>query len=153
MKLYKSYEKIEAYSVLVKTFGQDKIRDIEERNFIMSKSRCPHHIRHGTYNPKDQTIEYHDQCGLLMRRASGVDPTQNTRSRNVRTKSHLPPLEKGAPVVCDQVPFSDGFNYFACPHYQETFKSGMLKNNAVPMKDFQYSEKFSGSALGDMELL
>ena len=120
----------------------------------MACKRCPHHVRHGTFHRKTQNMVFQDRCGLLMRRISKNDPSKpKTRGRSSHQDAHLPPLPKGSSLECNQIPFPPDFDYFACPTYQETFKSGVHKNNAVPTKDFQYSERFSGNVLGDMEFL
>ncbi|MCY4443459.1 MAG: hypothetical protein OXC44_01480 [Proteobacteria bacterium] len=123
-------------------------------NRNMNHSRCPHYIRHGTFNRKTQNMEFKNQCGLLIQRHA---KTHNTKTR-ARGKpqvqdAHLPELPKGTPLTCNQVPFAKDFNYFSCPTYQETFQSGDHRYNAMPTKDIQFSKQLSGSGLGDMELL
>lgn len=122
----------------------------------MNCRRCPHHVRHGTFDRKTQNISFQDRCGLLMRRHKKGEGGARSRTKGrspTNSDSHLPPLSKGSSLLCDQVPFSPDFHYFSCPTYQDTFKSGDQKNDAIPTKDFQYSERFSGNVLGDMEFL
>lgn len=89
-----------------------------------------------------------------MRRISKTESSKpKGRGKSPSQDAHLPPLPQGSSLECNQVPFAADFDYFACPTYQETFKSGVHKNNAVPTKDFQYSERFSNNVLGDMDLL
>ncbi|MCY4380177.1 MAG: hypothetical protein OXC40_01210 [Proteobacteria bacterium] len=126
----------------------------------MGSGRCPHYVRHSTFNRKTQQMEFRDQCGLLLRRAAGSKNIKNSRG------SKPPPVKKNRrhqtvakiennddSVSCDQLPFTDTFHYFDCPTYQETFKSGSLKNNAVPTKNIQYSDQFSSNSLNDMDML
>ena len=138
----------------------------------MRSSRCPHHVYHGVYNRDTQQIEFQDRCALLMRDFAAIPKPTSTRNRskNLKNKSTAINSHKNAKnqnnsykstvltdkqkqqIECHQVPFEKDFDYFSCPTYQQKFKSGISKNNAIPANDFQYSEQHS-SGFGEMEFL
>jgi hypothetical protein len=91
----------------------------------MSCRRCPHHVRHGLINPETQGISFQDRCGLKMK-------------------------DK---VECSHYPFPKVFDYLTCEVYHSTFKGNGMKNDAIPMTDFQYSDAFVTNSITDMELL
>ena len=88
--------------------------------------KCPHHVRHGQV-ASGGGIEFKDKCGIKMRRNEVLD--------------------------CIHFPFPQVFDYTGCEVYLATFKSGGLRNDVVPTKDFQYSDVLSGNSITDMELL
>lgn len=99
---------------------------------------------------------FKELCGLRIKQT--IDPEailKKVRGRGrppVETvkKKALPP---GATTDCINHPFVHDFDYIACKVYQETFETKGLRNGAVPMNDFQYSESMSGLSVTDMELL
>jgi len=93
----------------------------------MNCKKCPHHVRHGQAAADGKTIEFKNRCGLRMREQKQED--------------------------CVNYPFPSGFEYTACSVYLDTFKSVGQRNDVVPTSDFQYSDKLSGTAITDMELL
>lgn len=123
----------------------------------MSCSRCPHHVRHGKFDQEKQTLIFSDLCGLLIKRTQDPEASKNKnrgRGRPASQEGRLPRLPQGTSLACCQVPFPEGdFDYFACPTYQETFKSKGIKNNVIPTKDFQYSEKLTSGSITEMDLL
>ena len=129
----------------------------------MASHRCPHHVRHSTFDRKTQQMVFRDHCGLLLKRASPSGGKRGRGGRPFRSSSgkdlaNKPKPDAGIPandesLNCTQLPFPDDFEYMQCPTYQSIFKSGSLKNNALPTKNIQYSEPFSGGGLGDLEIL
>ncbi len=121
----------------------------------MSCNRCPHHVRHGQYNSKEQTIEFRNICGLRHKQAIDPETVQKKGRGRGRQTTEIKrkPLPYGASLECLHYPFLTTFDYFACDIYQENFATQGLKNGVLPTKDFQFSEHLAGISVTDMELL
>lgn len=91
----------------------------------MTCRRCPHHVRHGVINPENQGIAFQDRCGLKMK-------------------------DK---LDCGHYPFPKVFDYLTCDVYRSTFKTNGMRNDAIPTRDFQYTDAFVSGSITDMELL
>lgn len=120
----------------------------------MGTGRCPHHVRHSTFNRKTQQMVLRDHCGLLMKKAN---PGNSAKSRRLAKSGAKSGASAGATskdhsLDCDQLPFAAHFNYMNCPTYQAIFKSGAIKNNALPTNNF-HSSQYSSSGLSDLEIL
>ena len=124
----------------------------------MGTGRCPHHVRHSTFDRKTQKMVFRDHCGLLVKKAN---PGSGLKSRRTKAspQNHRPAAAVGTKAKtndnslnCDQLPFASTFNYMTCPTYQAIFKSGSTKNNALPTNNF-HSSQFTGSGLGDLDIL
>lgn len=120
----------------------------------MSCNRCPHHVKHGKFDKKTQTLDFSDMCGLLIKRTQDPDVTKaRGRGRPASQEGRLPRLPEGTSLECSQAPFPNDFDYFACPTYQDNFKSNGTKHNVLPTKDFQYSDQLSTGSITEMDLL
>jgi hypothetical protein len=100
----------------------------------MKCQSCPHHVRHGKPSANGKTIEFSNACGLKLRK------TEDQKRRFTE-------------FSCESFPFAEKFDYMQCKVYLDIFKSGIRRNDALPTKDFQYSEALSGISITDMELL
>ena len=120
--------------------------------------RCPHHVHHGKVGDDGKTIRFSELCGLKMKQMQELDPPPRKGRGRGRPAAEPPVNRKLVPKPgddpgCIHHPFSSQFDYFRCRVYEETFESNGLKNDVVPTKDFQYSERLAGQAVTDMELL
>lgn len=123
----------------------------------MGTGRCPHHVRHSTFDRKTQQMILRDHCGLLMKKANPGSTGKSRRLAGSGSKSTSPAASAGAArgdhsLDCDQLPFAAHFNYMNCPTYQAIFKSGAIKNNALPTNNL-HSSQYSSSGLSDLEIL
>ena len=91
----------------------------------MTCRKCPHLVRHGKLAADNKNIEFRSRCGL--KREEEVD--------------------------CHKLPFPKIFDYLDCENYRATFKSSIQRNDVVPTRDIQYSEKVAASGLSNLELL
>ena len=122
----------------------------------MSCNKCPHHVRHGKVGEDGKSIIFSDMCGLRMKQTQETEvPVKKMKGRgkNLPEPIKRKPILEGEPIECVHYPFPDLFDYFRCRVYQETFESKGIKNGVIPTKDFQFSERLSGLAVTDMELL
>lgn len=137
----------------------DKNLKRDPRRGIMLCKRCPHLVRHGQLASDKKTIEFQNNCGLIMKAKKANEapadgqlksmPRKNVKKLSEQTAK--PPIP--ASVECSHFPFPKVFDYIECNIYQTIFKSSTRKNDVVPTKDFQYSDALSGSSITDMELL
>ena len=91
----------------------------------MTCKRCPHLVRHGKLADDQKTIEFKERCGL-------------NREKEVKCLHH---------------PFPKIFDYLDCENNRATFKSSVQRNDVVPTKDIQYSNKVAASGMSNLELL
>lgn len=119
----------------------------------MGSGRCPHHVRHSTFDRKNQKMIFRDHCGLLVKKAHPQSTLKNRKTRSAqkpnRSGATSNQLSSNTDMQCTELPFPDHFNYMECPTYQSIFKSGATKNNAVPTHHMQYTSH----GLTDLDIL
>ena len=125
----------------------------------MNCKKCPHYVRHGQLNPKTNTIEFKDACGILLRQAAKLQEKENNKKASNKDKT--PSKEKTITQkqeipLCKHYPFSQDFNHTECDIYQNYFKSISYKTDIMAdAQDLQLSDIFNSSStkITDLDIL
>jgi hypothetical protein len=119
-------------------------------------TRCPHFVRHGKPSIDGKSIDFSNNCGLLIKQEI---QSHTVTTKKVRYKSKAPENKinidyKDEKYTCLKYPFEKDFEYISCSVYQDTFKSGYLRNGAFPSSQNEYVDSVSTLAsVADMDLL
>ena len=122
----------------------------------MACTRCPHFVRNGKPSIDRKSIEFSENCGLLLKQ--DIEPPVMT-GRKAKSKNKINMNQKQLNYTdpkynCIQYPFQKGFEYFSCQVYQDTFKGGLIRNGVFPSSQYDYTDSVSDLAsVTDMELL
>ena len=122
----------------------------------MACTRCPHFVRNGKPSADGKSIDFSDNCGLLLKQ--DIEPPLITgrkpRSKNKVNMNQKQLDYKNPKYSCQQYPFEKGFEYFTCQVYQDTFKGGLMRNGVFPSTQYDYVDSVSTlSSVTDMDLL
>ena len=122
----------------------------------MGCTRCPHFVRNGKPSGDGKSIDFSENCGLLIKQDIEPLPVHGRKSKlkNKVVETQKQINYKDPKYTCLQYPFDKNFEYFTCQVYQETFKSGLLRNGVFPSSQYDYVENLSPlSSVTDMDLL
>jgi hypothetical protein len=117
------------------------------------KNRCPHHVRHGHANAQGEVV-FEDVCGLRVKMLQKKDEKPVHGRKPERKAGATIQTKRFSPKeTCDKVPFGPLFEYTSCDVYLDTFKTPGKRNDVMPTRDFNFSDKLVGASITDMDFL